>query len=151
MSHDVVYFLGGFVMLKMCTDVIGVCSLKKTLVFDNKTIQTDCTVTANEPMNTRTLRRVGVYLVQFNATISNTTSSSEFIGINMKRDGIVIPEVHTGATPSFTDDLVAMSFNTLIRVKQSCHVVDNTTRLQFKVTDAEDLVYFANVVVSKVE
>lgn len=68
----------------------------------------------------------------------------------MKRDGIVIPEVHTGATPSFTDDLVAESFNTLVRVKQSCHAVDNTTRLQFKVTDAEALVCFANVVIELV-
>lgn len=47
----------------------------------------------------------------------------------MERDGIAILEAHTGATPSFTDDLVAVSFNTLVRVEPSCHAVDNTTRL----------------------
>lgn len=104
---------------------IGVCSLKKTPIFDNKMIQTDCTVSVNEPRNTRTLRRVGVYLVQFNAVISDTTSSSEFIGINMERDGIVILETHTGATSSYTSDLVDVSFITLVGMKTSCCAVYN--------------------------
>ena len=140
-------------MLEMYTDVSGgrVTQDNTSIVFDNKTIQTDCTVTANEPTNTITLRRAGIYLVQFNAIISNTTSASEFIGINMERDGIDVPEAHTGATSSSIDDLVAVSFNTLVRVKPSCCAVDNTTRLQFKVTGSDALVYFANVVVSKVE
>lgn len=140
-------------MLQMYTEVSGgrVTQDNTSIVFDNKTIQTDCTVTANEPTNTITLRRAGIYLVQFNAIISNTTSASEFIGINMERDGIDVPEAHTGATSSSTDDLVAVSFNTLVRVKPSCCAVDNTTRLQFKVTGSDALVYFANVVVSKVE
>lgn len=140
-------------MLQMYTDVSGgrVTQDNTSIIFDNKTIQTDCTVTANEPTNTITLRRAGIYLVQFSAIISNTTSSSEFIGINMERDGIDVPEAHTGATSSSTDALVAVSFNTLVRVKPSCCAVDNTTRLQFKVTGSDALVYFANVVVSKVE
>lgn len=140
-------------MLQMYTDVSGgrVTRDNTSIVFDNKTIQTDCTVIANEYTNTISLRRAGIYLVQFNAIISNTTSASEFIGINMERDGIDVPEAHTGATSSSTSDLVAISFNTLVRVKPSCCAVDNTTRLQFKVTGSDALVYFANVVVSKVE
>ena len=140
-------------MLQMYTEVSGgrVTQENTSIVFDNKTIQTDCTVTANEPTNTITLRRAGVYLVQFNAIISNTTSSSEFIGISMERDGIDVQEAKTGATSSSTSDLVAVSFSTLVRVRQSCCAVDNTTRLQFKVTGSDTLVYFANVVVSKVE
>lgn len=140
-------------MLQMYTDVSGgrVTRDNTSIIFDNKTIQTDCTVIANEYTNTISLRRAGIYLVQFNAIISNTTSTSEFIGINMERDGIDVPEAHTGATSSSTSDLVAISFNTLVRVKPSCCAVDNTTRLQFKVTGSDALVYFANVVVSKVE
>lgn len=74
-------------MLRMYTEVSWgrVTQESTSIVFDNKTIQTDCTVTANEPTNTVSLRRVGVYLVQFNSTISNTTSLSEFIGISMER------------------------------------------------------------------
>ena len=138
-------------MLQMYTDVSGgrVTQENTSIVFDNKTIQTDCTVTANEPTNTITLRRAGIYLVQFNAIISNTTSTSEFIGINMERDDIAITEAHTGATSSSTSDLVAVSFSTLVRVRPSCCAVDNTTRLQFKVTSSDTLVYFANVVVTK--
>lgn len=140
-------------MLQMYTDVSGGRTVQEntSIVFDNKTIQTGCTVTANEPTNTVTLRRAGIYLVQFNAIISNTTSSSEFIGISMERDGIDVQEAKTGATSSSTSDLVAVSFSTLVRVRPSCCAVDNTTRLQFKVTGSDTLVYFANVVVSKVE
>ena len=140
-------------MLQMYTNVSGgrVTQNNTSIVFDNKTIQTGCTVTANEPTNTITLRRAGIYSVQFNAIISNTTSTSEFIGINTERDGVDVPEAHTGAASSSTDDLVAVSFNTLVRVRPSCHAVDNTTRLQFKVTGSDALVYFANVIVSKVE
>lgn len=140
-------------MLQMYTEVSGGRAVQEntSIVFDNKTIQTDCTVTANEPTNTITLRRAGIYLVQFNAIISNTTSASEFIVINMERDGVDVPEAHTGATSSSISDLVVVSFSTLVRVKPSCCAVDNTTRLQFKVAGSDALVYFANVVVSKVE
>lgn len=140
-------------MLQMYTEVSGgrVNQENTSIVFDNKTIQTGCTVTANEPTNTVTLRRAGIYSIKFNAIISNTTSTSEFIGINMERDGVDVTESHTGATSSSTDDLVAVSFSTLVRVRPSCCAVDNTTRLQFKVTGADALVYFANVLVSKVE
>lgn len=58
-------------MLQMHTEVSWgrVTQETTSIVFDNKTIQTDCTVSANEPMNTRTLRRADVYLVQLNAII----------------------------------------------------------------------------------
>lgn len=138
-------------MLQMYTDVSGGRTVQEntSIVFDNKTIQTGCTVTANEPTNTVTLRREGIYSVQFNAIISNTTSSSEFIGINMERDGVDVPEAQTGAASSSTSDVDAVSFSTLVRVRPSCCSVDNTTRLQFKVTGSDALVYFANVVVTK--
>ena len=122
-----------------------------SIVFDNKVIQTDCTITANEPTNKITLRRAGIYLVKFNAIVSNTTSAIEFIGINMERDGVDVREAQTGASSSATNDLVPVSFSTLVKVKPSCCVVDNTTRLQFKVTGSDTLVYFANVIVSKLE
>ena len=140
-------------MLQMYTEVSGGRTVKENtnIVFDNKTIQTGCTVSANEPTNTITLKRAGIYLVQFNAIISNTTSTSETVGIIMERNGVDIPEAQTRATPSSTGDLVSVSFNTLVRVNPSCCAVDNTTRLQFKVTDSDTLVYFANVVVSKLE
>ena len=52
-------------MLQMYTEVSGGRTVKENtnIVFDNKTIQTGCTVSANEPTNTITLKRAGIYLV----------------------------------------------------------------------------------------
>lgn len=139
-------------MLQMYTEVAVGRNVKEdsAIVFDNKTIQTGCTATANTPSNTITLHKAGFYRVDFNAVISNNEASNELIGIIMERNGVEVNDAQTGATSSSTSDVKALSFSTLVRVRPNCEAVDNTTRLQFKVIGSDALIYFANVLVTKI-
>lgn len=139
-------------MLQMYTEVAVGRNVKEdsAIVFDNKTIQTGCTATANTPSNTITLNKAGFYRVDFNAVISNNEASNELIGIIMERNGVEVNDAQTGATSSSTSDVKALSFSTLVRVRPNCGAVDNTTRLQFKVIGSDALIYFANVLVTKI-
>lgn len=121
-----------------------------SIVFDNKTVQTGCTATSNETSNTITLRRPGFYKVDFNAVLSNDDATNEFIGVVLERNGVEVQEAQTGASSSATSDMQSVSFSTLVRVRPNCCAVDNTVRLQFKVTGTDALIYFANVVVTKI-
>lgn len=120
------------------------------IVFSNNTINAGCTATANTPSNTVKLRDSGVYKVDFNAVISNNESATETIGIIMENNGVEVPEAQTKAASSSTTDVRAVSFSTLVRVRPRCCSVDNTARLKFKVTGADALLYFANVVITKI-
>lgn len=139
-------------MLQMYTEVSGGRNVEEdsAIVFDNKVVQTGCTVTANAPSNTITLHRPGFYKVDFNAVVSNDEASTELIGIIMESNGVEVPEAQTSATSSSTTGVEAVSLSTLVRVRPNCCAVDNTARLQFKVTGSNALVYFANVVVTKI-
>lgn len=139
-------------MLQMYTEAgSGVeVSEDSVVVFDNKTVQTGCTVTANAPSNTITLNKSGFYRIDFNALVSIDGADSKLIGVIMERNGVEVNEAQTGALPASTSVITPMSFSTLIRVRPSCESVDNTARLQFKVTGANVLFYFANVVVTKI-
>ena len=120
------------------------------IVFDNKVEQTGCTATANVPTNTITLNKDGFYIVDFNAIVSNADSVNEFLNVIMQNNGVDVYSAQAGATSSSTSDIENIEFTTLVRVRPNCCAVDNTTRLQFKVTGSNVLVYFANVVVTKI-
>lgn len=120
------------------------------IVFENKVEQTGCTATANTPTNTINLNKAGFYLVHFNAVISNDNAINEFISVIMQNKGVDISSAQAGATSSSDTDIENIDFTALIRVRPSCCSVDNSARLQFKVTGSNALVYFANVVITKI-
>lgn len=139
-------------MLQVYTDSQNgvVTPLNTSIVFNNKSVETGCTVTANEPTNTVVLRRQGFYKVTFDGTIANNSGASTVVGVTMTRNGVEVPEAKTGATSTNAIDVRAVSFSTLVRVMPNCAAVDNTARLQFKITGANTVVYHANVVVTKI-
>lgn len=120
------------------------------IVFDNKVEQTGCTAIANVPTNTINLNKAGFYMVHFNAVVSNDNDINELISVIMENNGVVINSAQAGATSESITDIENIEFTALVRVRPSCCSVANTARLQFKVTGSNALVYFANVVVTKI-
>lgn len=140
-------------MLKLYSETqVGKLVLNnQDIVFDNKVEQTGCTSTANVPTNTITLNKAGFYIVNFNEIVSNDDYVNEFLNITMQNNGVDAYSAHAGATSSSTSDIENIEFTTLVRVRPNCCAVGNTTRLQFNVTGFNVLVYFANVVVTKID
>lgn len=139
-------------MLQMYTQSTAgvVTPVGEDIVFNNKTVQTGCTATADTPSNTVTLRRQGFYRVDFDAVIANNTAASAEVGVIMTRNDVQAPEAQTAATSAGATDFQAVSFSTIVRVLPNCRATDNTTRLQFEITGADVLLRHANVVVTKI-
>lgn len=139
-------------MLQLYSEVAGgrLVTNNQDIVFDNKVEQTGCTATANTPTNTIELNRQGFYMVHFNAVISNDNDVNEFINVVMQNNGVDVESAQAGATSSSTTDIENIAFTALVRVRPSCCSVNNRVRLRFKVTGSNAIVYFANVVVTKI-
>lgn len=89
-------------------------------------------------------------MVHFNAVVSNDNAINELISVIMENNGVAVNSAQACATSESITDIENIEFTALVRVRPSCCSVDNTARLQFKVTGSNALVYFANVVVTKI-
>lgn len=125
-------------------------SLNEAIVFNNKVLQTGCTATACIPTNTVKLNKAGFYSVHIDAVIANNTAESGLVGIQLFNNNDDVSNAYTAQTSIGNTNLVSVGFDTIIQVRPSCSVIDNTANLQFKVVDNNAMVYFANVVVTKI-
>lgn len=134
-------------------------TLNDPISFTTKTIETGCTATANQPATAISLNKAGLYMVHFDGVIAQTTtvtpdftnaasSVAGFVGVTMFRNGIPVAEAKTGAVTGAGIPM-AMSFDTIVRVRPSCASIDNTASLSFNIVGNNALVYQANVTVTK--
>lgn len=124
--------------------------VNNAIVFNNKVLQTGCTATANTPANTVRLNKAGFYSVHIDAVIANNTAESGLVGIQLYNNNDEVTNAYTAHTSTGNTNLVSVGFDTIVQVRPSCSVIDNTANLQFKVVDNNAMVYFANVVVTKI-
>lgn len=125
-------------------------SLNEAIVFDNKVLQTGCTATACIPTNTVKLNKAGFYSVHIDAVIANNTAESGLVGIQLFNNNDEVSNAYTAQTSTGNTNLVSVGFDTIVQVRPSCSVIDNTANLQFKIANNNAMVYFANVVVTKI-
>lgn len=150
-------------MLQMYTEsATGVATpVNSPIVFNTRKEQTGITATSGSPSNTVSLNRAGLYMVQFNGVISQTTAASagveaqadvaNFVGVQMSNNGVAAPEAQTGGVSTGTADAIAVSFSTIVRVRPTCACSGSqNTKLQFDIIGNNATVYFANVVVTKI-
>lgn len=122
----------------------------EAIVFTNKVVQTGCTAVANTPTNTVTLNRPGFYIIQFNASVSNDAAASELINVIMENNGVEVESAQSSATSDSATDIENLSFSAIVQVRPNCPAINNTANLTFVLTNATTLVYYANVVVTKI-
>lgn len=134
-------------------------ALNTPISFTTRTVETGCTATADQPATAISLNRAGLYMVHFDGVIAQTTTTTPdftnaassvagFVGVTMFRNGNPVAEAKTGAVTG-ADTPMAMSFDTIVRVRPSCLSIDNTTSLSFNIVGNNALVYQANVTVTK--
>lgn len=124
--------------------------VNNAIVFNNKVLQTGCTATANTPANTVRLNKAGFYSVYIDAIIANNTAESGLVGIQLYNNNDEVTNAFTAQTSTGNTNLVAVGFDTIVQVRPSCSMIDNTANLQFKIAHNNAMVYFANVVVTKI-
>lgn len=122
----------------------------EAIVFNNKVLQTGCTATANTPANTVRLNKAGFYSVHIDAVIANNTAEEGLVGIQLYNNNDEVSSAYTTQTSTGNTNLVAVGFDTIVQVRPSCSVIDNTANLQFRVANNNAMIYFANVVVTKI-
>ena len=61
-----------------------------------------------------------------------------------------VSNAYTAQTSTGNTNLVSVGFDAIVQVRPSCAVINNTANLQFKVANNNAMVYFANVVVTKI-
>nr|DAZ79396.1 MAG TPA: hypothetical protein [Caudoviricetes sp.] len=125
-------------------------SLNEGIVFDNNVLQTGCTATTNTPTNTVRLNKAGFYSVHIDGVIANNTAVSGLVGIQLYNNNTEVSNAYTAQTSTGNTNLVAVGFDTVVQVRPSCSMIDNTANLQFKIANNNAMVYFANVVVTKI-
>lgn len=124
--------------------------LGNAIVFNNKVLQTGCTAVANTPTNIVRLNKAGFYSVHLDAVIANNTAEEGLVGIQLYNNNDEVSNAYTAQTSTGNTNLVAVGFDTIVQVRPSCSVIDNTANLQFRVANNNAMIYFANVVVTKI-
>lgn len=124
--------------------------INNAITFDNKVLQTGCTATANTPANTVRLNKAGFYSVHIDAIIANNTAEAGLVGIQLYNNNNEVSNAYTAQTSTGNTNLVSVGFDTIVQVRPSCSMIDNTANLQFKVANNNAMIYFANVVVTKI-
>lgn len=125
-------------------------SLNEAIAFDSKVLQTGCTATSCIPTNTVKLNKAGFYSVHIDAVIANNTAESGLVGIQLYNNNDEVAHAYTAHTSTGNTNLVSVGFDTIVQVRPSCSMIDNTANLQFKIANNDAMVYFANVVVTKI-
>lgn len=124
--------------------------VNNAITFNNKVLQTGCTATANTPTNAVRLNKAGFYSVHIDAVIANNTAEAGLVGIQLFNNNDEVSNAYTAQTSTGNTNLVSVGFDTIVQVRPSCSVIDNTANLQFKVVNNNAMVYFANAVVTKI-
>ena len=95
----------------------------------------DCRVRVTNG-STFTINTPGRYYVYFGGVGSSGTAASPF-SVQLFNNDVAVPAVVSEITSTAADDPQTLSFSTIINVLPSNCYIDNTVRLQVRVTSAE--------------
>lgn len=105
------------------------------LVEFNNIRYADCRVRVTNG-NTFTINTPGRYYVYFGGVGSSGTAASSF-SVQLFNNDVAVPAVVSEITSTAADDPQTLSFSTIVNVLPSNCYIDNTVRLQVRVTSAE--------------
>lgn len=96
------------------------------------------------------MNKVGFYSVHIEAIIANNTADEGLVCVQLYNNNDDVTNAYTANISTVNTNLVSVCFDTIVKVRPSCSMIDNTANLQFKVVNNNDMIYFANVVVTKI-
>ena len=137
-------------MVNSYTNTSQTISTNGTIDFNNNSIRNNCVTNHSAGTSTFTLKKSGYYYVTFNGTGATNAATAGTVAVQLQNNGVAVPGATSSATSASTTDLVAISFNTIIRVLPCCSAIDNTTNLTFVNTGEEAVFSNVNVTIRKI-
>lgn len=117
------------------------------LIFAPNKILAGCPVTHTENSSTIKLNCPGYYYVSFNGdAVATAATETAPIVVTLFNKTLAVPGAEASALSATDDQVVNLSFSTIIKVGPSCCVVDNDGQLTFTNTGADAT--YTNVSVS---
>lgn len=117
------------------------------ITFDTNRVATSCTAQHLAGSPSIVLNRPGYYYVSFNTIATATGAETEPITVQLYNEEDLVAGAVASEVSLSTTDTVNLSFSTIVRVRPSCCIVDNTGILTFKSTGADAVFTTPNVVV----
>lgn len=96
------------------------------------------------------MNKTGFYSIHIDAIIANNTAEEGLVGIKLYNNNDEIHNAYTAHISTGNTNLVSVGFDTIVQVRPSCSMIDNTANLHFKVVNNNAMIFFANVVVTKI-
>ena len=118
------------------------------ITFDTNRVATSCAAQHLAGSPSIVLNRPGYYFVGFNTTaVASEETETAPISVQLYNEDDVITGAAASELSSSNTDTVNLSFSTLVRVRPSCCMIDNTGILTIKSTGAGATFTTPNVVV----
>ena len=110
----------------------------------------DCRVSVTNG-STFTINTPGRYYIYFGGTASSATAAAPFT-VQLVSNDEVVPAVSSTITSTAANDRQNLSFSTIVNVMPSNCYIDNTKRLQIRVTSTDaGTIYNANLVIFRLK
>lgn len=123
---------------------------------ENVSVNTPITFTESKgeltvvPTNTIVLSKCGSYGIFVQASVSNNTSATATVGIQIYENGVPVTNATSQSISAGATSWVSLSIPYVTTVKKSCQCVDNTKRIQVVITGVNAVVSSAQVLVERV-
>lgn len=119
-------------MLEIYNSISQTIAQNEKLSFDTNYIAKGCATTHTAGSSTINLNAPGVYMITFNGVAAATDAATSPIVVSLLDGSTAIGGATSSALSTSVTDLVNLTFNTLIEVKRSCSMVDNTKQLSIQ-------------------
>lgn len=133
-------------MLQAYTSVSQTVAESSPISFNITKYSTSCNA-AIANANSITLRKAGFYEVQFNGTAAGTAAGN--VSAQLYINGTQVADALTSGYSGATTENAPLSFSTIVQVRPSCAMVNNSAVLQVINTGAEAAYSNVNIVITK--
>lgn len=118
------------------------------IAFSTNRILTGCTVTHSEGSTTFKLNKPGYYYVSFTGTAA-TAGTAGLVTVELQSNGTTVPGAEASSYSAAAENVVNLSFSTIVKVLPSCGCIDNTVSLAFLNSGVEASYEGVNVNITK--
>lgn len=119
-------------MIKSYTDNAQTLATNENVVFEIDDIKTGCTVIHSPNSTTFTFVKPGYYYVVFNASVVATDAATEVISAQFYDGDRAITGTITSTLSADVTDVASITIPTIVQVRPSCTVIDNTVNFVVK-------------------
>ncbi len=111
-----------------------------TILFNNKRVDTGCSICHSAGTATFELKKQGTYLVLFSANVSATAAAGGTLNLQLYNNGVIEAGANAQHTVANSTDIVNLSFPATIHVMDSCNCINNDASLTVRNITGQEIV-----------